>query len=64
MQSRTYQKIKNQIQSATSQQEVQKMLDLAEKRGANYVQIRDLKALVPEFVSVIYSNRNFVLKFS
>ena len=29
------------------------MLDLAEKRGANYVQIRDLKALVPEFVSVI-----------
>lgn len=53
MQSRTYQKIKNQIQSAASKQEVQKMLDLAEKRGANYVQIRDLKSLVPEFVSVI-----------
>lgn len=33
MQSRTYQKIKNQIQSATSKQEVQKMLDLAEKRA-------------------------------
>ena len=53
MQSKTYQKIKNQIQSATSKQEVQKILDLAEKRGANYVQIRDLKALVPELVCVI-----------
>lgn len=45
MQSKTFSKLKSQIISAKTKNEVANIIKIAEDKGANYVQIRDLKSL-------------------
>lgn len=59
MQSKTFSKLKSQIISAKTKNEVANIIKIAEDKGANYVQIKDLKSLSKVWVNWLPHFRDF-----